>query len=223
MLKRLWIVVVSALLVCSVAMPAVAQETTTPEDDPSAAEDQYAQGCETVATVGPASNDQSVPFQISGDEFVVSYEVTFDESSDGFRDFTIEIQDRFGLVESDSTDQSTTQTFTVPEGPGNFEVVTDVEPENGATYTIIIQDCVGNADQTPAPGEPGDDTGAGEDQIGGPGDDVGGPGDDTIIEDTIPDKNLPNTGGVPLIGVALLGLALIGAGASIVRQGFRNR
>ena len=145
-------------------------------------------GADEVASLGPTTNDLREAFEVTGDSFRVSYDVTF-EDPDDLNDFTVDIEDEFGLVESDSVSADDSRTFFVPEGPGNFEVVTDVEPDTGATYTLTVEDCVGNGD--------------GNDNVSGDDNDTNG---DDIIN--VPDKPLPNTGGAApssLVGVLAYG------------------
>jgi RTX calcium-binding nonapeptide repeat (4 copies) len=97
-----------------------------------------------VATLGPTRNDDRRSFQTTADRFRVSFEVDFvNDDPNAFRDFTVEINDSFGLVESDSTDQDDQASFIVPEEPGRFEVSADVEPNNGSTYKVTVEDCRG--------------------------------------------------------------------------------
>jgi RTX calcium-binding nonapeptide repeat (4 copies) len=97
-----------------------------------------------VATLGPTRNDDRRSFQTTADRFRVSFEVDFvNDDPNAFRDFTVEINDSFGLVESNSTDQDDQASFIVPEEPGRFEVSADVEPNNGSTYKVTVEDCRG--------------------------------------------------------------------------------
>ena len=167
---------------------------------------------QAVATLGPTSSDDRASFRTTTDRFRVSYEVNFeDDDPNRFKDFSVEITDRFGLVESDSADQDTETSFLVPEDAGTFEVLAEVEPNNGANYTVVVEQC----------GEAADD--------GGNGGGGGGPDDEQygvdppeekegVIVKTIPDKPLPNTGGIPpaLGAVLLLGASL--AASKILRN-----
>src|SRR5687768_18203387 len=83
------------------AFPALGQETC--------------QNPRVVAALGPTTNDDRTSFQTTGHRFLVSYEVDFvNDDPIAFRDFTVRINDRFGLVESDSTDQDAKAGFIVP-------------------------------------------------------------------------------------------------------------
>lgn len=191
-----------------VAAPVQAQET--------AAEDQYVPGpdeqCPGAVVVGTitGTDNQIEPFTITGDALRVTYVVEFTVPAREFRLVDIEINDRFGLIESESVDEDRADSFLVPEGPGNFELEVDVEPENGANYTVTIEDCAGEDPTAPVDEDDNEDPG-----------DLSDPED--VDEDTIPDQPLPDTGGLPLVGLVVLGLALLGVGSSVVRAGIGRR
>jgi hypothetical protein len=171
-----------------------------------------------VATLGPTTSDDRVAFRTTVDRFRVTYEVNFeDDDPDGFKDFTVDITDRFGLVESDSTDEDATESFIVVEEAGSFAVETDVEPENGATYTVTVEECGGDdngngggdldcddfdsqaeaqaafdADTTDPNGLDADNDGIACEEDAGDGSDDGQDGDDGDVDD--PDDVVPNTG-----------------------------
>jgi len=137
-----------------------------------------------------------------------------------FRDFTVDIIGRFGLpVESDSAERDASNSFIVIEDRGRFSVETDVEPDNGATYTVIIEEC-SNPQGEPRPrnGTPGNDTPV-RDQYApnkqlGPVDRPEGVIPRTRV------RRVPPTGGPPYLAVGavvLLGVALI-AGRGVLRR-----
>ena len=136
-----------------------------------------------VASIGPTTGDVREPFEISERSFRVTYEVAFSVPETEFRSFDVEIVDEFGLVESDSTEADGTFSFLVPEGPGSFEIVTNVEPENGAEYTVIVEECAG--------------TGGGTTEVT-TAETTGGTVhvSEKVIIRTIPRKPLPPTGGL---------------------------
>lgn len=188
------------------------------QDDQSAAEAQYGNpnagtggACANpreVVSIGPETDNSGTEFRTTADTFRVSYDVTFTEPG-ASRLVDIEVEDRFGLVESETVERSVSGAFLVPEGPGAFELVVDVEPENAATYTIVIEDCI-EADGGNADDNTNGDTGSSDVP------------DDSVVAGTTPDKPLPNTGGPPLLAPAALGLASAAVGASVLRAGLRR-
>jgi hypothetical protein len=114
----------------------------------------------------------------------------------------------FAVVDKDEKNS-----FIVTEGAGSYDLIVNVDPPNGATYTMTIEDC-GGATQ----GNGDDDgTAAGDQYDGG---DTNNP--DKVIPDTTSKGPLPNTGGVPLLGLAVIALALVGAGFSILGASIRR-
>lgn len=198
---------VSLLLVGIFAISASAQTAESIALGPDA----ECPSAEVVESLGPATNDRRQAFDITGQSFRVTYQVNFTVSENRFRDFSVDIVDEFGLVESDSTDQSGTRSFTVPEGPGSFEVVTDVEPENGAGYTLVIEDCtgVGNGSGN-GDGNGGGGNGSANDQYS--------PNVEVTNIINIPDKNLPPTGGPPLLAIFFSVVAGVGLITAVVRR-----
>ena len=166
---------------------------------------QVCPGAEEVASLGPATNDQRQDFDITGESFRVTYDVEF-TNEQAFRDFTVEIEDRFGLVESDSTSESGTRSFTVPEGAGSYDLLVEVEPNGGAEYTVVIEDCTGTNNN----GGGGGNGNAGE-QYTGQYEDGGQQQQQQQTIINIPQKPLPNTSGPALLipaGGLLIGLGL---------------
>jgi hypothetical protein len=163
------------------AVPALGQDLTNGE---TTSEQTGIQGCTQLtelARLGPTTSDRRQAFEVTQRSFRVTYEVEFSVPETQFRDFEIQIQDEFGLVESDSTENDGTFGFLVPEGPGSFEFVTDVEPENGAEYTVVVEECAQGGGTTTPPGT----------TIIGPG---------TTIVGTIPTGPLLTTGPLPVTG-----------------------
>lgn len=149
-----------------------------------------------VAAVGPTTDNTRTPFKVTGSIFRVSYDVTFEDPDALFNSLDIDIEDRFGLAAFEIVDESGRDSFIVTEGPGSFELVVNVTPNNGATYTITVEDCTSKGD----PSDPGD-----------------------VVDGTTPKGELADTGGVSLIPILfVLGLSLAGAGlllrASLVRE-----
>lgn len=93
---------------------------------------------------------------------------------------------------------------------------TDITPNRGAEYTLVVEDCTGDNSQQPTtPGEPGDDDTDRDDDDGVPS---------NVAKETIPEKKLPNTGGLPLVGLLLFGGAgLATAGSLLGVTSRRNR
>ena len=183
---------------------------TYPYDDTGGGptEDQYGggAGCEnavTLATLGPTVSDDKRDFQTTTDKFIVTYDVDFksDDPLD-YRNFDVDITDRFGLVEFDSAVRDTQKTFVVVEAPGRFSVETDVTPNNGATYTVTVEECSG----TPPGGPPKQPP---------PVDDPS-----NVVPDTNTRMPMPDTGGPPYLPVGaalLLGTALL-VGRGVLRR-----
>jgi hypothetical protein len=98
---------------------------------------------------------------ITGDRFRVSYEVDFTNNDDRENEFFVEIRDDSGALVGDADpDSDDEDSFIVFQGPGEFEIDVDVEPDDGATYTLIVEDCTGNepADNGDGGGDDGGDT-----------------------------------------------------------------
>ena len=171
------------------------------QDDTTPAKDQYSQGeCanpRALASLGPEDSDDKADFETTTDRFRVTYEVDFhsDRPFD-FRDFEVDITDRFGLVEFDSAHRDTSKSFIVIADPGRYSVETDVTPNNGATYTVTVAECPA----TPTPPEQPVNNSKG------------------VIPGTGV-KKIPPTGGLPLLTVGVLALlsAAVVAGRGVLR------
>jgi hypothetical protein len=182
------------------------------------------EGCanlRTLASMGPQISDDRQTFETTTDRFRVTYEVDFKNDDPlEFRDFTVDIIGRFGLSEeSDSAQRDRSKSFIVIADAGRYSVETDVEPNNGATYTVTVEEC-SNPQGEPPPrnGTRGNDTPV-RDQYAR--DKQQGPVDRP--EGVIPRtgvRRVPPTGGPPYLAVgavALLGVALI-AGRAVLRR-----
>jgi hypothetical protein len=202
--RMIGVVCMATVFLCVVAIsPTFAQDTTAAEEQYADQDVQQDGSCPNpteVAKVETTSDNTRTPFKISGETFRVSYDVTF-EDPDGFNLVEIDIEDRFGLVAFENVGENGSDSFIVTEGPGSFELVVNVTPNNGATYTVTVEDCAGEDSSTP--GETTDPEG--------------------VEKGTIPKQPLPPTGGLPLMGLVVLGLALVGVGSSIVRAGIGRR
>ena len=170
---------------------ASAQETT------SAAEDQYvdaaADGSCTnpveLVSVGPTTDNIVVPFESTGRTFRVSYTVEFVDPED-FNNLNINIEGEFGLVAYENIFESGSDSYIVTEGPESYDLVVDVEPANGATYTVTIEDC-----ETSTGGGPGPDPSPDP-----PGEDPLPPGKKPpgLLDRTVPKDLLSPTGGISI-------------------------
>ncbi|QIN80179.1 hypothetical protein GBA65_18515 [Rubrobacter marinus] len=134
-----------------------------------------------------SGNQQTETFDITGESFRVTFDVT--SSTDNNEDAFLGI-----IVNDENEDPITTisqsgagsDSSIVNEAPGTFFL--DVVASS-ADYTITVEDCTSAAN-----GNNGDD---GDDNGGNVSDD-----DNDVDDDTIPDKDLPDTGGA---GAGVLG------------------
>jgi hypothetical protein len=123
----------------STASPtATAQETTTAPIEGSSA----CQNPQEVLTVGPTTENTRTPFTTTGNVFRVSYDVAF-QDPEAFNSAAIDIEDRFGLVDFVNLSEDETNSFIVTEGAGSYDLVVNIDPPNGATYTVTVEDCLG--------------------------------------------------------------------------------
>lgn len=177
-----------------------------PEDQDAAQSDGSCSNPREVASVGPTADNTKTPFETTGPTFRVTYDVTF-TTDDDFRLAEIDIEDRFGLVDFVNLDEDANDSFVVTEGAGSYDLVVNIDPPNGADYTVTVEDCGG--------GSPGGQTG--DDQTG---DDGQGNADKQyegkVIKVTIV-KGLPKTGG-PSPLLIPWALALVGAGIMVLRR-----
>src|SRR5918994_2338634 len=107
---------------------------------------QNERGCtnlRNLTSMGPQVSDDRQTFETTTDRFRVTYEVDFNNDDPlEFRDFTVDIIGRFGLPEeSDSAARDRSKSFIVIADAGRYSVETDVEPNNGATYTVLVEEC----------------------------------------------------------------------------------
>jgi hypothetical protein len=82
-------------------------ETTTPPPEttiPPPVSDGACQNPQEVITVGPTTENTRTPFTTTGDVFRVSYDVAFADPG-AFHNASIDIEDRFGLVDYAITDK----------------------------------------------------------------------------------------------------------------------
>jgi len=216
------------------AFPAWGQETSSSD---------ACQNPQEVVTVGPTTENTKTPFTTTGDVFRVSYDVAFDDP-EAFNHADIDIETPSGgLVEFANVSEDETNSYIVTEGAGSYNLVVKIDPPNGATYTVTIEDCgattQGNGDDNGTAADDQYSDGAADDQYndgGGSNDggdvsngdvsndddggDVSNPKD--VIPDTTSKKPLPNTGGVPLLGLAVCALAFVGIGFSVFRSSIRR-
>ncbi len=217
-MKYVLMVLAAITLLLVFAFPAWGQETTgSPAASPEATtaapvSDGACQNPREVITVGPTTENTRTPFTTTGDVFRVSYDVAFQDPGP-FDNATIDIEDRFGLVDYAIVDKDERNSFIVTDGAGSYDLVVNIKPSNGATYTVTIEDCGaaangnGNNNGTAA----GDQYNAGDDN-----------NPDKVIPDTTSKRPLPNTGGVPLPALAFGALALLGVGFSVLGTSIRR-
>jgi hypothetical protein len=105
-----------------------------------------------VVTVGPTTGNTRTPFRTTGNVFRVSYDVAFNNADAvNHADIDIEdrfIEDRFGLVHFVNLSEDETNSFIVTEGAGSYDLVVQIDPPNGATYTVTVEDCGGTTTGT---------------------------------------------------------------------------
>jgi hypothetical protein len=186
-----------------------------------------------VLTVGPTTENTRTPFTTTGNVFRVSYDVAFNDP-DAFNSADIDIEDRSGgLVDFVIVSEDETNSFIVTDGAGSYELVVQIQPPNGATYTVTVEDCsgattgttdtTGTADTTATTTRTtgastrtttGDTTGASNTGAATTGDTTSAR--DKVIRNTIPEgQQLPNTGGLSYLVPAAAVLALLISGAGI--------
>src|SRR5215213_8302662 len=105
------------------------------------------QNPQEVLTVGPTTENTRTPFTTTGNVFRVSYDVAFNDP-EAFNLAEIDIEDRFGLVEFANVHEDQTNSFIVTEGAGSYDLVVNIAPPNGATYTVTVEDCGGTTTGT---------------------------------------------------------------------------
>jgi len=118
----------------------------------------------------------------------------------------IDIEDRFGLVDFVNLSEDETNSFIVTEGAGSYDLVVQIDPPNGATYTVTVEDCGGTTMGTT------DTTGT---RTTGATTDTSNK--ENVIRDTIPKNRdpLPPTGGPSFLVPAAALLTLLISGSAI--------
>src|SRR5215213_6874864 len=98
------------------------------------------QNPQEVLSVGPTTENTRTPFTTTGNVFRVSYDVAFNDP-EAFNHADIDIESRFGLVAFANVNVDETNSFIVTEGAGSYDLVVQIDPPNGATYTVTVEDC----------------------------------------------------------------------------------
>jgi hypothetical protein len=181
--------------------------TTTGTTDTTGTAGTACQNPQEVLTVGPTTENTRTPFTTTGSVFRVTYDVAFNDPQ-AFNSAEIDIEDRFGLVDFVNLSEDETNSFIVTEGAGSYDLVVQIDPPNGATYTVTVEDCGGTTTGTT------DITGENTTGSATNGNTTSTRND--VIRDTIVEgRDLPITGGPSvLVSVAAL-LALLISGAGI--------
>jgi hypothetical protein len=186
------------------------------------------QNPQVVRTVGPTTENTKTPFTTTGNVFRVSYEVAF-KDPEALNHAGIDIETPSGgLVKYANLSEDETNSYIVTEGAGSYNLVVQIGPPNGATYTVTVEDCLSSETTTPppttSPTPTPSPTPTSSPPPGGSGGPNPGPVDNPngVIPDTTSGRPLPDTGGVPLLGLAVGALALVGVGLSVVRASIRR-
>src|SRR5919112_339210 len=99
------------------------------------------QNPQEVLSVGPTTENTRTPFTTTGNVFRVSYDVNFNDRQ-AFNSANIDIEDRSGgLVDFVNLSEDANNSFIVTEGAGTYDLVVRIDPPNGATYTVTVEDC----------------------------------------------------------------------------------
>ncbi|MDP9410369.1 MAG: hypothetical protein M3P70_07690 [Actinomycetota bacterium] len=175
-----------------------------------------------MISIGPTTTDTERQFDITGETFRVTYDVTILEE-DEFPTVIIDIDGEAGegpFVQVSETEQDS---FISTAGPGTFDGTFTLDPPNTARYSIIIEDCGGQGGGNPGGGS-GGGGGAGGGGAGNPAvlQYSNDPGKGNVVPGTIPKKPLPNTGGASLLGFAVISLAFCVVGISVLSNGSRR-
>src|SRR5215211_5683129 len=106
------------------------------------------QNPQEVLTVGRTTENTRTPFTTTGNVFRVSYDVNFNDRR-AFNSADIDIEDRSGgLVDFVNLSEDANNSFIVTEGAGTYDLVVRIDPPNGATYTVTVEDCRGTTGTT---------------------------------------------------------------------------
>src|SRR5215203_5417531 len=106
------------------------------------------QNPQEVLTVGPTTENTRTPFTTTGNVFRVSYDVAFNNPQAFSNSAHINIEERLGLVEYAIVTEDETNSFIVTEGAGSYDLVVEIDPPNGGTYTVTVEDCSGTTTGT---------------------------------------------------------------------------
>ncbi len=192
---------------------------------PSEAQDSNCPGAEEVDTFTGTGDRQTAPFEITGNVFQVTSEVTATGDPD-FLFFSISVRDENGdTVTTIDQEQPGTESSFVNEGPGQFFL--DILAAN-AEYTITVEDCTGtdqnNGNQTTQNQTTRNPTTQNQitDRNDSPQRQRRPQRERTRDVINVPNRPLPPSGGLPVYGV-VGGFVLAGAGLLALGVVIRRR
>ncbi len=167
-----------------------------------------------------SANQVSPAFNITGNTFRLSYEITDLDDDPGFDSFSIRPigENGIGVGNSVLVFDEGSGSENILEGPGAFTL--QIESE-GFEYTVIVEDCTSAASGNrvaPAPGAspapPSAESSRDRQRR-------------NVMRNTTPNRRLPPTGGLPVSSsVVVTGFVVVGAGLlglGLVRRGGRRR
>jgi hypothetical protein len=215
---------VAGLVVYTVFLAVLATEPSAQTDG----NDTGDEGCpnpDQIDTFTGTENQITPDFNITGNTFGVSYEITDFDEEPGSDSFLIRAIGEDGFQAGDSVlvfDEGS-DSVNILEGPGDFSL--EIESE-GFEYTVTVEDCVGtNQDNGNQNNDQNNSTPELSIPAQNPSNQKARPRRNDVIRNTIPRSRLPPTGGlsthVMVTGSILVGAGLLGLGL-VVRRGSRD-